>query len=410
MHRIYFIVLSFAKRFRLQDNVNFAFHIDGFYCNASIAGNRFQGNKCRIGCVTLSGTEKQAEVIENEFVENYGRYIVELHMNSHTPYTQWVEASVSYNNFKRNSRPPDSPAIATSSPTSYALGIRGLQNVTINRNLFLNPQMDFELLGGQASSLLENYLDATENYWGTGEQPEIVARIFDFDDWNSFAIVEYFPFLVSDRYNSRKYIGTKWRPIFDMSGPIGGRITENLRLKPRSQPYIVSRDLTVMSGVSLMIEAGTELQFYPNIGILVLGSLVALGTKDNPVRFSPVPISQYATPSRKSRAANPNPRIHHPDLNPHFGYKLRLSGGSSADDGYIEIYNETEHRWSIVCDDGFNDMTAQVACRTMGKESSNVIVRRNPYYDIFVFGYPLMHEQVTVCLAIRVPLIFDNVA
>lgn len=278
------------------------------------------------------------------------------------------------------------------------LGVRGLQNVTITRNLFTNPQMDFELLGGQASSLLENYLDATENYWGTSDQARIVARIFDFDDWNSFAVAEYFPFLVADRFNSRKYIGTKWRPIFDMSGPIGGRITENLRLKRRSEPYVVSRDLTVMNGVSLTIEAGTELHFYPNVGILVLGSLVALGTAGDPVRFSPVLKSQYAGPNRSGRSAvDPTARIHHPDLNPHLGYKLRLSGGSSADDGYVEIYNETEHRWTIVCDDGFNDMTAQVACRTMGKESSNVVVRRNPYYDIFVWGYPLMHEQVLPC-------------
>lgn len=390
--------------------MNFAFHIDGFYCNASIASNRFQGNKCRTGCVTLSGTEKEAEITDNEFVENSGRYIVEMYMNSHTPYTQWVEATIAFNNFKRNSRPSGrnrSEVVASSSPTSYALGIRGLQNVTITRNLFSNPLMDFELLGGQDSSLLENYLDATENYWGTTEQSEIVSRIFDFDDWNSFAIVEYFPFLVSDRYNSRKFIGTKWRPIFDMSGPIGGRITENLRLKPRSQPYIVNRDLTVMNGVSLTIEAGTELQFYPNIGILVLGSLVALGTSNNPVRLNPVLKSQYVSPNRESRATESAARIHHPDLSPHLGYQLRLSGGSSSDDGYIEIYNETDHRWTIVCDDNFNDFTAQVACRTMGKEASNVVVRRNPYYDIFVFGYPLMHEQVLIYI---VYLIFDNLS
>jgi len=181
-----------------------------------------------------------------------------------------------------------------------------------------------------------------------------------------------------------------------MSGPIGGRIGENLRLKPRSEPYIVNRDLTVMKGVSLTIEAGTELQFFPNIGILVLGSLVALGNEDNPVRLSPVPKSLYTTPSRESRSADSTPRIQHPDLNPHSGYRLRLSGGSSPDDGYLEIYNETEHRWTIVCDDNFNDFTAQVACRTMHKEASNVVVRRNPYYDIFVFGYPLMHEQVQI--------------
>ena len=123
---------------------------------------------------------------------------------------------VSYNNFKRNMAADglnESALIASSSPASYALGVRGLQNVTITRNLFSNPGMRFELLGGQASSNLENYLDATENFWGTTEQPRIVERIFDFDDWNSFAIVEYFPYLVSDRFNSRKFIGTKWRYI-----------------------------------------------------------------------------------------------------------------------------------------------------------------------------------------------------
>jgi len=305
--------------------MNFAFHVGGFYCNASIASNRFQGNQCRTGCFTLSGTEKQAEIFDNEFVENSGRYVVEMRMNSHTPYTQWVEATISYNNFKRNSRPSrlnaSSATVVSSSPTSYALGIRGLQNVTITRNLFANPLMDFELLGGQDSSLLENYLDATENYWGTGEQDRIVARIFDFDDWNSYAIVEYFPFLVADRYNSRKFVGTKWRPIFDMSGPIGGRITENLRLKRRAEPYVVNRDLTVMNSVSLTIEAGTQLQFYPNVGILVLGSLVALGTEESPVRFGPVPKSQYSSPTRESRSADQTPRIHHPDLNPHVGYR-----------------------------------------------------------------------------------------
>ena len=30
----------------------------------------------------------------------------------------------------------------------------------------------------------------------------------------------------------------------------------------------------------------------------------------------------------------------------------------------------------------------------MGLESSNVIVERTRWYDIFVFGYPKMHEQV----------------
>ena len=62
----------------------------------------------------------------------------------------------------------------------------------------------------------------------------------------------------------------------------------------------------------------------------------------------------------------------------------------------MEFYNETERRWAIICDDSFNDRTAEVACRSMGIEDSNVYITRTRYYDMFVLGYPKMHEQVGV--------------
>lgn len=376
-------------------NDNFEFLIDGFYCNSSIAGNRFQGNRCKTGCFTISGTEKDFDMHDNEFVENTGLYIVEFNMNSHTPFTNWVDARFSYNIVKRNLKPADAPTIPSPSrPTTYAVGVRGLQNMTINRNLFTNSDMDFELLGGHTSSLLENYLDATENWWGTVDQVGIKKRIFDFDDWNSFAIAEYFPFLTADSFAARLFTGTKYLPILDLSQPLGGRITENIVLRKRAQPYVVISDLTIMSDVSLIIEAGVEIQFYPSIGILVLGSLVAVGSEVDRIKFGPVLKPQ----TDKDLVAVSNtptvPMIHHPDLDPMLGYQIRLRGTSSPDEGFIEIYNQTERRWTIVCDDGFNDRTAEVACRTMKKESSNVVVRRNRYYDIFVLGYPKMHDQV----------------
>jgi len=47
-----------------------------------------------------------------------------------------------------------------------------------------------------------------------------------------------------------------------------------------------------MPDVSFIIDAGVEIQFYPSVGILVLGSLVAGGTEDNRVKFSPFPRGQ----------------------------------------------------------------------------------------------------------------------
>jgi hypothetical protein len=386
------------------DNDNFAFRIDGFYCNSTISGNRFQRNRCLVGCITFAGTEKDLELTDNEFVENTGRYIVEFNMNSHTPFTQWVESRVEFNIIKRNTRPPDiNKPSATSQPTTYAVGIRGLQNVTVNRNLIVNPDMDFELLGGQSSSLLENYLDVTSNWWGTTDQSIIVNRIFDFDDWNSFAIAEYCPFLTSDTFRAQApQCHGKFRPVLDLSRPFGGRLTENLILQRRTAPYVIKSDLTVMSGVSLKIEGGAELQFYPSVGLLVLGSLVISGGPNNRVKIGPVPQTDMVL-NRGRRDLSSKPRtvekIHHPDIDARIGYQLKFVGGPNEDEGFIQIYNETERRWAIICDSHFNERTAEVACRTAGKESSNVIVRRSRYYDMFVLGYQKMHEQVRVVVA-----------
>jgi len=237
---------------------------------------------------------------------------------------------------------------------------------------------------------------------------QVVIRrlIFDFDDWNSFAIAEYFPFLINDNFNSRVFVGDKYRPMLDLSQPIGGRITENLNLRKRATPYIISSDLTIMDQVSLIIDEGVELQFYPSVGILVLGSLVANGARGNPVKFGPILRTEYAVNNRRTDMAldapyrerrdayRTNELVHHPSLDPMLGYQLRLRGGKDADEGFVEIFNNTLLQWSIVCDNTFNERTAEAACRTMGKESSNVIVTTNPYYDIYVLGYPFMHEQV----------------
>ena len=361
-----------------ENNQMFEFRVDGFYCNSSISRNRFANNNCRMGCITLSGTEKDLDIYDNEIVENVGVYMMEFNMDSHTPYTRWVDAHMMNNNFKRNKRPGVSLSHPSSSPTSYTLGIKGVQNVTVNRNLFAND-LDYELVGGQSSSLLENYLDVRENWWGTSKQVEIQDKIFDFDDWNSYAIAEYFPHLTYDAWDAPVYTGEKLEQGMDPSGMLGGRIQGAMSLKKRAQPYIVKRDLTVMPLGSLFIDSGVELQFFPNVGILVLGSMTARGYEDDRIKMGPVPVKDMG---RWRRAAPPTQHG-----------SVQLVGGNSPDEGFVEIYNSTERRWTIICDSNFNDKTGQVACRTMGKESSNVIVRRSRYYDHFVRGYPLMHDQ-----------------
>ncbi len=370
-----------------ENNQQFEFRIDGFYCNSSIARNRFQGNRCLLGCISITGTEKDLDVHDNEIYENYGRYMMEFNMNSHTPYTRWVDAFVTYNNFKRNKKLDAGLSHPSSSPTSYTVGVKGVQNITFLRNLFTND-LDYELVAGQSSSNLENYLDATENYWGSQDQAFIQKHLFDFDDWNNYAIAEYYPYLLYDRFESDLSFSGKQHSDFDINKPLGGRIEGAVALKKDNSPYVVQSDITVMPTGSLFIDSGVELQFYPNIGILVLGSMTVRGYEDDHIKFNPVDLEHI--PKRWKRQGTKPYKAD--TTNPEHG-AIRLNGGDDPDEGFIEFYNSTERRWTIVCDDNFNDETAEVVCKTMGKESSNVLVETTDLYDYFVFGYPKMHEQ-----------------
>jgi len=61
-----------------------------------------------------------------------------------------------------------------------------------------------------------------------------------------------------------------------------------LIITPQENAYIVLSDITVMPGVTLTILPGTTLEFAPNIGILVLGSLVARGYTGSEITFKPI--------------------------------------------------------------------------------------------------------------------------
>jgi hypothetical protein len=81
----------------------------------------------------------------------------------------------------------------------------------------------------------------------------------DFDDWNSYAIAEYYPHLVGNYFDAPPSTEGKYVPVFDPTQPLGGRITGNLRLPTRAEPYIVNRDLTIMPTGSLIIEKDVEI-------------------------------------------------------------------------------------------------------------------------------------------------------
>jgi hypothetical protein len=69
---------------------------------------------------------------------------------------------------------------------------------------------------------------------------------------------------------------------------LGGLVERDVTLRRTAVPYQVNADLTVMPGVTLSIEPGVEMEFYPNVGLLVLGHLKASGLAAAPIRMTPV--------------------------------------------------------------------------------------------------------------------------
>ncbi len=69
---------------------------------------------------------------------------------------------------------------------------------------------------------------------------------------------------------------------------LGGPVSEDLTLRRTPVPYQVISDVTVMPGVTLTIERGVEMEFWPDVGVLVLGHLQAAGSVDERIEMRPV--------------------------------------------------------------------------------------------------------------------------
>ncbi|KAH9406143.1 hypothetical protein TYRP_013745 [Tyrophagus putrescentiae] len=300
---------------RFERNANFELLIGGHYAKVNLTRNRFLENRCKVGLVSITGMEKLMRIEENQMWDNVvQRYVLELNMASHADkfgtVRAWVRGNVLRNN--RYSGPPgktspfDSSSSSSSStdggysPETYAIAIRGVQQVNVTRNILANRNLQFELLAGVRAGSLYNELDARENWWGTSaglasnDAASIRERIFDFDDWNSFASALFSPWLADDRLDSQLIYdqsssssssssSTDHEDLFFGLPYLGGRLTKSLTLTPRDRPYIVNADLTVMPGVTLTLRPGVVIEFYPSVGVLVLGDLAALGAEAEPI-------------------------------------------------------------------------------------------------------------------------------
>lgn len=185
---------------------------------------------------------------------------------------------------------------------------------------------------------------------------------------------------------------------------MGGIISQDVTLTPTPIPYQVRSDLTIMPGATLYISPGVELEFYPNVGILVLGDLKASGTQDNYIRMRPIRKAANRMPLYSTSSTFPATEINANKLSPamsgdylheepfvnynfmrdsdYLGLsrRLRFFEGLAPNEGFLQIYNASLRSWTMVCDEQFTLASARTVCRQMGMEYRNVLVRSSFFY------------------------------
>ena len=90
-----------------SSNRLFVISIDGYYAEMNLTKNTFLDNKCRIGMVKLSGTEKDFYIYRNHIEGNEGAYMFELEARSHADH-DFDYQSLFVDNVLEHNRKPSS--------------------------------------------------------------------------------------------------------------------------------------------------------------------------------------------------------------------------------------------------------------------------------------------------------------
>ncbi|CAH1252389.1 TNC [Branchiostoma lanceolatum] len=212
--------------------------------------------------------------------------------------------------------------------------------------------MDYTMCSRIAATSPDETVDARYNWWGTAVENEIRNNIFDYDDWNDRVTVDYFPYLKGPDL-SFPLADPSSRDVTMSTDNIGGRVKHQLHLNKSGGPYIIKADLTVQRNASLTIDPGSTIKVHPCVGLLNLGSLVAQGTKSDPIKFDLEDVPVYQP-------------------------QVRLAGGRYPWEGRVEVfYNGT---WGTVCGLSYwYTEEADVVCHELGYGPSTL-------YSTYSFG------------------------
>ena len=329
----------------------------------SIKKNVFVNNSLSTGDALIDFTGKGistsfTKISENTFIENKCSFIVKVAAQSNRALGLF---SFRNNILKDNKAAHFNPSNYFEVDVySYSIGLLGcsFNHYSIQYNVFDNELMQKELFVGDTCS--SNYMhgkfdvDAKFNYWGSSTF-NLWRRIFHFADWNDRPKVKYLPAFATLNFTDVITSEISWN-----KSEIGGYIDSSLRLTTRYSPYVVITDLTIAENVTLEIEPGVKLYFKPNIGLLVLGNIIAQGTTRKEIKFCS---AQSKCESRQQT--------------------IRLVGGDRENGGILEIL--VGGWWQDTCRSYFTSRVGEVACRQLG--NGKYITHSSKFYGYYVSRY-----------------------
>lgn len=359
-HSVYLSNNTFNK------NENFGIIIDGHFAGINVTGNQFIDNHCQNGLMAFRGMEKKLKIEENKITQNTGRFMVEFNSDSQSEILGEVFAVFRFNELRDN-RVEERRVMpggrsffrgTRNNPIdpTCVIGFGGVQQVQVFRNLITGNQQHYDLVAGVKSARLGNFLEAQENYWGSRDPVYIEQRIFDFDDWNNHAEAIWRPFLIENDVLGSLSSSYHENATVDLDN-VGGRIYKDLTLWRRDVPYVIKQDITVMPDVTLSIGGGVEMEFAPNVGILVLGTLNARGGKTSRIVMRPI-LKQSENLSRVERSLENMVIQDSVRLCTNRNCTTEGPENQEIREGFLEYFNHTTLQWVPICDRRFTERNA----------------------------------------------------
>ena len=314
-----------------------------------VVSNFFRDNNCsNKGIVEIRRMERDITITHNIFNKNKGQHMVLLQNVHDIQYgiVKLRNLTFDNNSFIDNIEVP-------SHILHCEVNISGLlekKAVMINQNNFTSKEFSKELCVNVLASSQARVLDASLNYWGYENISAIRERIFDGSTNYEMISVQLCPFL-----NSKGVIIDDKNQTGENSSErlsrkdLGGYISTHVRLESNSTLYLASSNIIILSKASLTIAPGVEIQLGPSVSIVVFGSLFALGTAEQRVKF---------TVLKKARNKFPIP--------------VSLIGGKYPWVGRVEVAHNGTWAPAAVCVNhtrSWRRNDAAVVCRQLGYES-----------------------------------------